>query len=376
MIRLFEPELARWVKRALESPQAQDAMRDVVGGTTRDSLNLRDLRNIQIPIPPDPIRPWALEVIEDAMQISSSVTSRIAAVRHTLTRFRAAVLSAACAGRLSEDWRQNHAEANTHELVTIARERRLQQLGSRRFVEPGLNPHVDGRHVPEAWSVLPLGLLLRDIKYGTSKRSAYDSSGTPILRIPNVSSGHLALEDLKFAELDARERESLNLDADDLLMIRSNGSVQLVGLTVVVTSAVESMAYAGYLMRLRTDTALLDPHYLALALASPQLRSQIELPARSTSGVHNINTQEVRGLGIALPPLPEQDEIVRRVDAMLRAADGLDARVDHAASVLEGTAKASLAKAFRGELVPRGAPLHLESDAESHTVPMPSGAAT
>ena len=178
-----------------------------------------------------------------------------------------------------------------------------------------------------------------------------------MLRIPNVSAGQLDLEDLKFAELDDGEREALSLKVNDLLMIRSNGSVHLVGVTVAVTSAAEAMAYAGYLLRLRVDTEFLDPGFLRVILASPQLRTQIERPARSTSGVHNINTKEVRGLGVPLAPLEEQREIVRRVDAMLAVADRLVAEIERAAATLERASKASLAKAFRGELVPTEAAL-------------------
>ncbi len=61
--------------------------------------------------------------------------------------------------------------------------------------------------------------------------------------------------------------------------------------------------------------------FLHLALATPQLRVQIELPARSTSGVHNINSEEVRGLGIPLLPLDEQKENVLRVSRALDTAD-------------------------------------------------------
>ena len=48
MIRLADPSLGPWVHRALESPHIQRAMRDAVGGTTRDSYNLRDLRQLEI----------------------------------------------------------------------------------------------------------------------------------------------------------------------------------------------------------------------------------------------------------------------------------------------------------------------------------------
>jgi type I restriction enzyme, S subunit len=66
--------------------------------------------------------------------------------------------------------------------------------------------------------------------------------------------------------------------------------------------------------------------------------------------VHNINTQEVRGLGLPLPCLEEQTEIVRRGTAALAIADRLASQLDRTAKTLDGVARALLAKAFRGEL--------------------------
>jgi type I restriction enzyme S subunit len=194
--------------------------------------------------------------------------------------------------------------------------------------------------------------MLTEIKYGTSKRCDYQDDGTPVLRIPNVSSGVINLTDLKSTDLDTNEAESLRLILGDLLMIRSNGSVQLVGMTVPVTSGAVGMAYAGYLMRLRVDPLLLDAAYLGVALASPLLRRQIEMPARSTSGVHNINTDEVRNLVLPLPPVQEQREIVRCVDAYLELAASIVDKVQAASKQIDRSLQAALDKAFRGDLLP------------------------
>ncbi len=55
---------------------------------------------------------------------------------------------------------------------------------------------------------------------------------------------------------------------------------------------------------------------------------------------------------LPLPPIEEQQEIVRRSTEMLSAADRLSARIDATAGMLDRVTKASLVKAFRGELVP------------------------
>jgi len=62
-------------------------------------------------------------------------------------------------------------------------------------------------------------------------------------------------------------------------------------------------------------------------------------------------------MAVALPPLAEQHEIVRRVDALFALADKIEARVTAATARVEKITQAILAKAFRGELVPTEAEL-------------------
>jgi type I restriction enzyme S subunit len=57
------------------------------------------------------------------------------------------------------------------------------------------------------------------------------------------------------------------------------------------------------------------------------------------------------------PPLAEQHEIVRRVEALFRLADAIEKRVALATARAEKLTQAILAKAFRGELVPTEAEL-------------------
>jgi hypothetical protein len=56
-------------------------------------------------------------------------------------------------------------------------------------------------------------------------------------------------------------------------------------------------------------------------------------------------------------PLPEQHEIIRRVDALFKLADAIEARLAAATARADKITQAILAKAFRGELVPTEAEL-------------------
>ena len=71
----------------------------------------------------------------------------------------------------------------------------------------------------------------------------------------------------------------------------------------------------------------------------------------------NVNTTTIARIPVPFPPLAEQHEIVRRVDALFALADKIEARVTAATQRVEKITQAILAKAFRGELVPTEAEL-------------------
>jgi type I restriction enzyme S subunit len=66
-----------------------------------------------------------------------------------------------------------------------------------------------------------------------------------------------------------------------------------------------------------------------------------------------LNCQRVRELPFVLPPLTEQQEIVRRVEALFALADQIAARAATAQAQVDKLTPSVLAKAFRGELVPQ-----------------------
>ena len=83
---------------------------------------------------------------------------------------------------------------------------------------------------------------------------------------------------------------------------------------------------------------LLKPHlqWIASAVAQPFL-----------------NMATVKSLPIALPPLAEQQEIVRRVEGLFALADQIDARFNKAQAQVGKLTPSLLARAFRGHLVPQ-----------------------
>lgn len=269
-------------------------------------LSSLTVREIPLPLPPLNEQRRIVEKIETLFAQLDHGEVALREVQKLLARYRQSVLKAAVTGELAVDW----------------------------------NP-------------VCLGDLLEDIRYGTAKKCRPDGDGIAVLRIPNVVGGSISLQDLKFTELDGKEIAKLSLALGDVLIVRSNGSANLVGRSAVVDADAVGLAFAGYLIRLRVDQERLLPRFLHLVLNSPSVRARIERQARSTSGVHNINSEEVKAIGFDLPPLSVQCEIIERVEHQIECLEILEAACQSELTRSAALRQSILKDAFSGKLVPQ-----------------------
>lgn len=211
-----------------------------------------------------------------------------------------------------------------------------------------------GNQACNPYSLVRLGSLIEKPLYGTSKKCDYESVGVGVLRIPNITGGRIDSSDMKYAIFSVEEIESYALKCGDLLMVRSNGSVSIVGRCARVDEAHQHFLFAGYLIRLRPKSGL-DSKFLLYQLESHSLRSQIENAAKSTSGVNNINAGEIGSLVISICSIEEQRVVVKNIDAQLEAIKLLEKNIGDALLQAEALRQSILKKAFAGELVQQDA---------------------
>ena len=199
---------------------------------------------------------------------------------------------------------------------------------------------------------IQLSSVVRDIRYGTSKKSHLNSSGVPVLRIPNIVSGNISTNELKYSEFDEGSLQKLSLEVGDVLIVRSNGSVELVGRSAVVSQEHVGMVYAGYLIRIRPDLSKILPSYLNCMFQAPQVRRQIEQAARSTSGVNNINSTELMNLLIPCPSIADQQNAIDELSKSEIKALALRAELNKVLVLLPNVEKEVMNKIFSGDFVP------------------------
>nr|WP_296430347.1 restriction endonuclease subunit S [Roseovarius sp. BRH_c41] len=263
---------------------------------------------------------------------------------------RQTILNLAVRGKLVEQDPTDEPAAELLKRIAIERNVAAKAKKVRRNGVQEVSSLSSDVPLPDGWLWTDVDEIALSMRYGTSTKCEYATKGVPVLRIPNVSGGQISLADMKFGPLSPSEISDLALSAGDILMIRSNGSLDIVGRSAVVTPEATGMAFAGYLVRLRLSSANLSATYLWLVLNSSDIRNQIEKPIRSAVGLKNVNLTEFGALTIPLPPLAEQHRIVARVDALMALCDQLESSLTTATTTRSRLLEALLHEALNGAL--------------------------
>ncbi len=348
------------------------------------SISTRDLAtSVPFVIPPPSEQQRIVTKLDELFSELDQGVENLRTAQQQLKVYRQALLKHAFEGKLTAEWRaQNPDKLESTEalLARIQQEREAryrQQLAEWQEAQqaweansktgskpakpkapkalPALTAEdlAELSDLPTGWRWAQLGMLIDEPCYGTSKKCSYESGDVGVLRIPNISAGRIDARDLKFADFDDGEITAYGLKHGDLLTIRSNGSISIVGQCALITEKEEEFLYAGYLIRLRPNPELADPSFLLETLRSHTLRKQIEKKAKSTSGVNNINSGEIQSLVVPLCSVEEQEIIKVMLSEKLSNLDQLENTITTSLQQAEALRQSILKKAFSGQLVPQ-----------------------
>lgn len=117
--------------------------------------------------------------------------------------------------------------------------------------------------VPQSWDVVPFSTVREWLQYGTSTRCSTETASYAVLRIPNIGSGAVIPDDLKYCDMPASEAAKYRLELGDLIFIRTNGVLERLGSCAVYRGAPQQALFASYLIRARLDLTRVEPRFVA-----------------------------------------------------------------------------------------------------------------
>jgi type I restriction enzyme S subunit len=336
------------------------------------TTNLRNLNFTQfltkttIPLPPLNEQKRIVAKLEALLSRVDAGRERLEKIPKILKRFRQSVLAAACSGKLTADWRAENTELESSselfEKISEERKRKFEEDCRLAVLEGRRKPKNQDSNkksrntvkelpeIPDFWNYFRLEELSYLVTDGTHHTPTYLQEGTPFLSVKNVRPFLIKDKDIKFVSKEQHKEinQRCNPEKGDILYTK-------VGATYGY-AAVNNLDYD---FSIFVSLALIKPvipffnsKYAELVMNSEVVFSQAR-ERISGIGTPDLHLVEIRDFRIPLPPLPEQKEIVRRVEDLFKFADSIEERFKQAKAQVDKLTNSILAKAFRGELVPQ-----------------------
>lgn len=354
----------KYVEFFLKSDGFWRAISEFTAGIAVPNVNASKLASLALPLAPFPEQRRIVAKLEKLLGKVDDCQKRLAKIPILLKRFRQSVLAAACSGRLTADWREQRPEVESaSNLLAKIQERRMALAESKKeqaqisaaFEKQNLDPgdeELGFNDIPETWVACRVGAI-----------GAVSNGSTPSRKRPEFWDGDIAWVSSGEVcnNVISETRECITKAGYE------GSSVRLLPRGTVLLAMIGEGKTRGQSAILAIE-ATINQNIAAVVLEHRLVRSdylwrwfQLQYEATrergSGSGPQALNCQRVRELPFVLPPLVEQQEIVRRVEAFFALADQIEARFAKAQAHVDKLTSSLLAKAFRGELVPTEAEL-------------------
>jgi type I restriction enzyme, S subunit len=290
-------------------------------------------------------------IVAEIEQQFTRLDAGVAALRRTqanLKRYRAAVLKAACEGRLVPTEAElarakprvlgsipskNNAgnfESGVALLERILTTRREKWIGRAKYKEP-IVPHTQNLpSLPHGWTWAPFGFLGEDPNntvqtgpFGAQLHNTeFTESGVPVIAVGNLTGTGFRTDGLYFVDkAKAKQLARYDVWAGDVLFARSGATL---GKVCVAPVEVQDWRMTGHILRARLNRSFIDPKIAVYALAaSPAVRKQVFGNVRGVTRP-GFNTGLLESILIPVPPLAEQTRIIAEVERRLSVVDELE----------------------------------------------------
>jgi type I restriction enzyme S subunit len=356
--------LPKFINYVLNAPDLRRYAKGIVHGVGRPRLNLGEIKALPIPVPPLPEQRRIVAEIEKQFTRLEAGVAALRRVQANLKRYRAAVLKAACEGRLVL------TEAELAKQSGRAFQSGAELLESVSDVaQSDQNPRRAGRlwgagHVPELTNeerlTMPPGWVwtkVRDVGFDpesavqvgpmSMKSSDFTDDGIPVLNVGCVQWGRFVepkLDHLPPAK--ASEFERYRIKSGDVLFTRSG----TVGRCAVAQPHQDGWLMTFHLLRARANPRKCLPAFLRMVFeGATHIRRQTK-EASIGSTRAGFNTNLLGNLAVPLPPLAEQTRIVAEVERRLSVVEELESVVTANLQRASRLRQSILQKAFTGQL--------------------------
>ncbi len=241
-------------------------------------------------------------------------------------RLQQTLLQLAVKGRLVPQDPKDEPAAELLKRIRAEKERLVAEGKIRRESPPANTGPAVLSGLPSSWESVRLGDLLPEFQNGVSSRGCASGESVVVLRLADIAEGEISLRDTRELVLDKGVKEKFALVGGDILIVRVNGSADIVGKFILCQKPLPAV-YCDHFIRMRIRQDWISPDYLVLLGKSRLVRDRISDLFITTAGQKTVNQGHIGSLLLPLPPLPEQSRIVAAVASLTALCDRLRERL-------------------------------------------------
>lgn len=304
-----------YLRYELTEPVFRSAFMQTVSGVGGSLMRARTKAVAEIQLATAPLNEQRRIVakLDRLFARSRCAREELGRVSGLVQRYKQAVLAAAFRGDLTADWREKSGKLRTE------------------------------------WRNLSLDNLISCSQNGLSKRYGSDGQEIVVLRLADIKDYKVCLSEPRKIKLTKQEKDKYILQIGDILVVRVNGSKDIVGRLVLITEELNA-GYCDYFIRLSLNSEC-NPEWLSYHGNSERFRKYISENIVSSAGQNTVSQGTLKDYVLEVPCLEEQKQIVQRVEKLFKAINFMEQEHQKASKLLDRLEQATLSKAFRGELV-------------------------
>lgn len=336
-----------------------------------------------IPLPPLPEQKRIVAKIEELFSELEAGEASLRKARRQLGVYRQSLLKQAFEGKLTAQWRTQNPDklespASLLARIQSARDARHEQLldewkvsvrewesaeteekrppKPQKLIPTSENICVFDTPPPEGWATLNLSQFVLELGQGWSPKcenhEAQDGEWA-VIKTTAIQFGHFDPSANKALPKHLPPRRWLGLRSGEILITRA-GPRSRCGVVCRVRGDHPRLMICDKAYRLVLFEGATNSEFVERLLCSPLAASAIEKlkTGINDSGV-NITQSAFLQLALPIPPLPEQQEIVRLLDEQFEAIERNERELDAALKRSEALRQSILKRAFSGRLVPQ-----------------------
>lgn len=290
---------------------ARNTYKGVVG---QQRINLDFVKNYPMPLPPLSEQRRLVARIESLFAKLDAAREKVQSVLDSHETRKAALLHDAFTGKLTAKWREEQGESS------------------------------------HAWRIEKLENLCEKITCGKTPKNDISPQGEiPYLKVYNIVNDKIDFRSKpQYISRDVHETKlkSSILKPNDVIMNIVGPPLRKIA---IIPDTYPEWNMNQAIVRFRPKEGL-DYHFLYYALLNPETLDDVVQRTKGVVGQANISITQSRNLKIKVPPLPEQQEIIRILDRLLAREQRARQAAEETLAAIDRMKQSILARAFRGEL--------------------------